>query len=249
VAAVAALTCLALLGRVPEADGSKTSWTTPQQVAEAYGAAAFGRLEKLTYTFNVERDGQKVVSRTWTWEPAKEQVRYWGPGKDGAPVELNYVRTAFEGTDVEHVRAIDQSFINDSYWLLFPMHLVWDENVQISTDGLHPLPIPPGDGEKLTVRYTGDAGYTPGDVYELYLGPDRRIVQWVFRKGGTGDPRPMTWEQHQQLGPIVVATEHRSPDGKFRLWFSDVSAVVDGQEVRPQPLVGAAPVATPSAPD
>jgi len=53
--------------------------------------------------------------------------------------------------------------------------------------------------------------------------------------GGSGEPRPMTWEGNRRLGPIVVSTDHKAAGGKMRLWFTDVSATVDGK-VDAQPL-------------
>jgi hypothetical protein len=205
---------------------------SPKEVAAAYGVDGFKKIVRLAFTFNVERDGKMVMSRRWVWEPKTDQVTYMGPGEKGNRVTLNYNRH----NDPKMDPNIEQAFINDSYWLLFPLHLAWDTGMTVTNDGVRPLPIPPGQGQRLTVTYAKDVGFTPGDVYELYLGANSRVVQWVYRHSGTGEPRIMNWTENRQLGPIVVALEHLGPEGRIHLWFSDVSATVGSQEVVPQPL-------------
>jgi hypothetical protein len=204
----------------------------PKEIAHAYGVEGFAQINSLHFAFNVERDGKLLVSRAWTWEPKDDRVTYKGPGPGGNMVTVSYDRRTQAAANQE----IEQGFINDSYWLLFPMHLVWDTGMTVTKDGEQPLPIPPGKAQRLTVRYAKDVGFTPGDVYQLFVGPDQRIVQWVFLHGGSGEARPVTWTDNQRLGPIVVALDHRGPGGSFHLWFSDVSALVGSREVVPQPL-------------
>ena len=202
-----------------------------KQIAEAYGIQGFHQIDSLSFTFNVEKDGKQMVSRAWTWEPKTGKVGYSGPDKAGKPIQATYNRN----TEAKANEELEQGFINDSYWFLFPMHLVWDTNVEITQDGMKPMPMPPGEGHCVTVHYTG-GGFTPGDVYKLYVTPDNHVSQWTFQGGGKGDERPFTWEDHRKLGPIVVALEHKGPGGKFRLWFSDVSATVGGKTVTPQAM-------------
>ena len=59
----------------------------------------------------------------------------------GQPVQRSYKHSDVAGSTDEQLKTIDQGFINDTYWLLFPMHLVWDQGMEISKDGLRPLPI------------------------------------------------------------------------------------------------------------
>ncbi|MEM6855538.1 MAG: hypothetical protein AAF593_14120 [Planctomycetota bacterium] len=132
-------------------------------------------------------------------------------------------------------------FINDSYWLLFPFQLVWSDPT-VTDAGMQPLPLGGGEGQKLICQWPAEGGYTPGDAYDLYLGEDGLIQQWVFRRGGQENGRAHTWEDHQQLGPIIVSLDHHGPppgnEGSgFRLWFTDVKATLtDGTVVEPQPI-------------
>jgi hypothetical protein len=45
-----------------------------EQMAKTYGLDSFGQIEKIRYTFNVERPGAKVA-RTWEWQPKTDQVK------------------------------------------------------------------------------------------------------------------------------------------------------------------------------
>jgi hypothetical protein len=79
------------------------------------------------------------------------------------------------------------------------------------------------------VTYPPSVGYTPGDVYELFVGEDKRIHQWVYRRGGAPEPtRTATWEDHRTLGPLVLSLDHKVPDGTFRVWFSEVALRLAG---------------------
>lgn len=77
------------------------------------------------------------------------------------------------------------------------------------------------------MRYPAEGGYTPGDAYDLYLGGEGLIVQWVFRKGGGPEGRAMTWENNVDLGPITVCTDHTNADKSFRLWFTGLKLTTE----------------------
>ena len=68
------------------------------------------------------------------------------------------------------------------------------------------------------------------DAYDLYLSDDGRIKQWMYRKGGGREGRAASWEQHHNLGPIVVCLEHWGNDHKFHLQFTNVTAKLVGED-------------------
>lgn len=123
------------------------------------------------------------------------------------------------------LRDVDSRFVNDSYWLLFPFHLVWDEEAKVSADGMETeLPLGGGKAYKVTVRYPEEGGYTPGDVYELYVNEDYIIKQWIYRRGGGEEPtRVSTWEHPKHFGPLRFSLDHRGESEDFRVWFTDVA--------------------------
>jgi hypothetical protein len=38
-----------------------------------------------------------------------------------------------------------------------------------------------------------------------------------------------TWEDHRKAGPLTLSLDHKSADGKFRVWFTDVAVRVAGK--------------------
>jgi len=194
------------------------------KIARVYGIQAFDRLEAVRYTFNVFING-KNIQRSWVWQPETGQVTYKGTGPDGKPMETTYNRKESDPYD----KKIDHWFINDQYWLLFPFHLKWDPDITLSEDGIQPLPIGSGSANRITVAYPPDEGYTPGDAYKLYYGPDYHIKQWTYHKGGAKEPtRAATWDQHASVGPITISLMHRGADETFKLWFTDVAVKPEG---------------------
>ncbi len=60
-------------------------------------------------------------------------------------------------------------------------------------------------------------------MYNLYIDENNRIQEWSFHKGGAPEPSLMTtWENYKDFNGLQIAQEHRSKDGKFRLWFTGV---------------------------
>jgi len=222
---VSALTALAItLGCA----GRWHAGTVRNQVADAYGFQNFDQVEKLRYTFNVQLP-DKQISRSWVWEPVADRVTFQGTTAQGGTV--TYLRSEI-GQANENVKKVDAWFINDNYWLLFPFHMAWDASARVElSDGKQSLPIGTGQARRVVVSYPPSGGYTPGDVYELFIGDDDRVVQWIYRKGGSPKPtRVATWEDHRSAGPILIALDHKGADGQFRVWFTDVAVQLKGRE-------------------
>ena len=207
-------------------------WPQPEppraRLAEAYGLRDFDQVEEMRYTFNV-RLPDRVVSRSWAWEPKTDRVTFMGTAEQGGPVA--YERSVLAGRPDERIRKTDPQFVNDHYWLLFPLRLYWDQSATVTADPEpQKLPIGAGHAERLVVRYPANEGYTPGDLYELFIDDSGRITQWVYRKGGAPQPtRITTWEGYQKVGPLTLSLDHRSPDGSFRVWFTDVAVRLTGR--------------------
>jgi hypothetical protein len=71
--------------------------------------------------------------------------------------------------------------------------------------------------ELVPVKYSGDVGYTPGDIWDLYVGKDNRVEYFVYNRGGSKPPSRVfaTWAGYKKAGPILFSTEHRGfADGK-----------------------------------
>ncbi len=201
---------------IPAARAGDSS--TVQAIADAYGIQAWPSVQRVTFTFNAQLPN-KTVTRHWVWEPQTNQVTL----TDAEDKTTTYQR-AGTPTD-ETLAAIDQQFINDSYWLLFPFHLVWDSGTTI-TEKAGPLPLPVGEGEaakSLTIQYATEGGYTPGDAYDLYLDEKNEVQAWTFRKGGSDEvTMATTWSKPEKFGPIRIATDHRGTDD-VRIFFTEVA--------------------------
>lgn len=205
----------------------QTAWAAllHESVADAYGIRSFGSVDQIRFTFNV-KVGERRVKRSWVWEPHANRVTF---DKDGTP--FTYNRNELNNNPSEELKKVDARFINDQYWLLFPLHLVWDDKAKIEDTGEHKLPMGDGNGERLVVTYPPTGGYTPGDVYELFIDNNYRISQWIYRRGGSPKPsRIATWEDYRAVGPLTICFNHKGSDGNFRLWFSDVAVKLQNSD-------------------
>jgi hypothetical protein len=204
-----------------------------EPIAKAYGLDSYGQVDAIRYTFNVEFPGVNV-SRSWIWEPKTGQVSYEGKDKDGKPVKATYVRSQLSSQSDGVKNDIDPAFMNDNYWLLFPFHAYWDTSANVQDKGQQQLPLGNGSAKVVSVKYPADGGYTPGDTWDLYVGNDNRVEQFVYHRGGPKKPSLVTatWEGYKNAGPLLISTEHRgtADGGPFRLFFSDVAVKLAGSD-------------------
>jgi hypothetical protein len=182
------------------------------KMAKAHGLDSFGQVEGIRYTFNVERPGVNV-SRSWEWNPKTDSVSYEGKDKDGKPVKASYQRSQATGVPED----IDANFLNDQYWLLLPFHVIWDTSATVTDEGMQKLPLGNGSGEKLVVKYPSDGGYSPGDTWDVYVGADGRVQEFVWHRGGTEEAqrRHCTLDRLQE-GRTAVLLIGSSKQGRRR---------------------------------
>src|SRR5207245_7923971 len=83
-----------------------------EQIAKTYGLDAFGQIDAIRYTFNLQFPGVNV-SRSWVWEPKTGQVSYEGKDKDGKPVKATYVLYQLSSQSAAVKNEINTGFIND----------------------------------------------------------------------------------------------------------------------------------------
>jgi hypothetical protein len=190
-----------------------------QTIVEAHGVDRFEQIVQIDFTFNVERDGELKASRVWSWRPHDQTVRRTVDGQT-----VSYSRADIAGDAV----AVDRQWINDTFWLLPALHLQWaSDDVIIADEGAAAMPIGEGNARRVVVTYPSDGGgYTPGDVYELFIDDAGLIRAWHFRRGGQAKPSlTNTFSDYLTAGPLKIAAEHRNADGSFRLYFTDVHVV------------------------
>jgi len=99
---------------------------------------------------------------------------------------------------------------------------------------MHKLPLGKGSAERVLVKYPSEGGYTPGDTWELYVGADHRIQEFIYHRGGSQKPSVVVarWGDYKKAGPLLVSLDHRgTADGKpLRVFFSDVSVKLTGSD-------------------
>ena len=205
-----------------------------EKIAKAYGLDSYGQIEAIRYTWNAQFPGVNL-SRSWVWEPKTGKVSFEGKDKDGKPVKVSYMRSELGSQSDAVKNEVDPGFINDNYWLVFPFHAYWDTSATVTDQGMQKLPIGKGSAKRVVVKYpTEVGGYTPGDTWELYVGKDNRVQEFISHRGGPTKPSLVTatWAGYQKAGPLLISTEHRgTADGKpFHLFFSNVAVKLMGSD-------------------
>jgi hypothetical protein len=105
--------------------------------------------------------------------------------------------------------------------------MVWDKKAEIVDAGTRPYPLSKKDARCLIVKYPSEAGgYTPGDIFELYIGKDNLIHEWIYRRGGKKDGRILTWEEYKNFNGLNLSTVHNNEDKSFKLWFSGIEVLL-----------------------
>lgn len=186
-----------------------------EKIANAHGFKNWDNVEELVYTFNVDR-GDNHYARAWVWQPKTNKIKMT-TGKD----TISYTRDL--PLDSIYLNA-DKGFINDKYWLLVPFNLIWDKNNFTYTYSESEIsPIKEENMQKLTIVYSNEGGYTPGDAYDLYFNEDYLIKEWVYRKENTKEiSLATTKENYIDIQGLKIATSHKNKEGSFHLYFSDL---------------------------
>jgi hypothetical protein len=222
-----------LLLILPATSCSQKHSSVAEPIAKTYGLDSFKQIEGIRYTFNLDFPLGKV-SRTWEWNPKTNTVSYEGKDKEGKQMKVTYQRSQLSSQSDAVKKEIDPGFVNDNYWLLFPFHAYWDTSANVQDKGKQELPLGNGSAELVSVKYPSDVGYTPGDTWDLYVGKDNRVEQFVYHRGGPKKPSLVTatWEGYKKAGPLLTSTEHRgtADGGSLHLFFSDVAVKLAGSD-------------------
>ena len=206
-----------------------------ENIAKAYGLDSYDKIEVIRYTWNIDIPGLFKASHKWEWEPKTGKISFETTDKDGKPVKVSYESSHLSSQSDQVKNEVEPAFVNDNYWLIFPFHAYWDKSATITNQGTKKLPIGAGSATLVSVKYPAEAGgYTPGDTWDLYVGKDYRVVQFVYHRGGDKKPSLVTatWTGYKKAGPLLVSTEHRgNADGKpLHLWITNVAAKMTGSD-------------------
>lgn len=187
---------------------------TAHSIARAHGIDHWKDVSELKFTWNVDR-GDNHFERSWTWWTKDDIVEM--STENGS---VRYLRS--EVNDVHE--AADPEFINDSFWLLAPFHLVWDSGTTLRESKNKRAPISGDTLSMITLTYGEVGGYTPGDAYDFYFGSDYLIKEWVFRQGNDSLPTmTTTWEDYEDVQGLKIGKMHTDSIQSFKLYFTDIS--------------------------
>jgi hypothetical protein len=186
-----------------------------ERIAEANGIAKYNNIEMLEFIYNVQKDTANASSRHWQWFPGTNEVVFM--------TDSGNTKFKRNDTTTQELKKLNARFTNDEYWLLYPFHLAWDKGMELMDSNMKAAPISGKSLHKITAKYNNKDGFTPGDMYTLYLDDNQLIQEWEYHKGGSSKPSLVTtWEDYKEFNGLQIAQEHKSKDGKFRVWFTGI---------------------------
>ena len=190
-------------------------------LAYLYGAQSFDSLSSIGFTFNVKR-GSLAVSRQWIWKPKSDEVTFTGIVT--APNESTVTYSRSMVSKDSSLKKIDAWFINDKYWLLFPLHLTWDTAIVLTENKNSAMPISGKPATQLIVQYPPALGYTPEDKFILYSDQTDTIREWSYFHGSKGEKPTLSarWLDYKSFGPLLLSLDRPFGNDAGRVWFTNV---------------------------
>ncbi len=186
-----------------------------KQIAEANGVDNFKNVQMLEFIFNVQKDTTAASTRHWQWFPKTNEVVFI---TDSSRIKFKRYDTA-----TQDLKKLNARFTNDEYWLLYPFHLDWDNGFELLDSNIKVAPISGKNLHKITTKYNNNDGFSPGDMYDVFLDSSQHIQEWMYHKGGAAEPTIITtWENYKDFNGLQIAQEHKSKDGKFHVWFTGI---------------------------
>lgn len=193
--------------------------TIAEKIANAHGFENWKNVSEVKFTFKVDRDTIKGSGRSWTWLPKKNSVLM----QAGEQI-VKFNRTKLDSVPPN----ADRNFINDKYWLFVPFQLVWDSSATISEPQTMKSPINNEQLNMITITYSDQGGYTPGDAYDIFYDENYLIKEWNYRRGNSTEPTlSTTFENYKNYNGIKIATDHKQKGGSWNLNFTDVSVTLE----------------------
>jgi hypothetical protein len=184
------------------------------KIANANGFDHWENVSEIAFTFNANR-GENHSERSWIWKPKKGEITMITDKET-----VTYKRSEMDSL----LMKTDAAFINDKFWLLAPYQLVWDQGTIFTENEKVIAPISKDTLNQLTVIYSNDGGYTPGDAYDFFYDENFKIKEWNYRKANTPKPSmTTTWEDYENYNGIEIAKTHRDSTGNFKLYFTNIS--------------------------
>jgi hypothetical protein len=226
-----------------------TSWAgevppAALEMAKTFGLDSWDQIEGIRYTWNGEfpgavkpfdgGSGTFKISRSWEWEPKTGTITFEGKDSNGQPLKVTYQRSQLDSQSDVVKKVVDPAFFNDQYWLLIPLHAIWDTSAKVTDDGMQKMSLTDESADRISIKYTGNEGNTPGDTWELYVDADHRVQEMDYHRGGPKKPSLVivSWAGYKKAGPLLISTEHKgTADGApITVTFTGVAVKLTGSD-------------------
>lgn len=185
--------------------------STAEKIANAHGFENWKNVSEISFTF--------FGKRSWTWQPKTNDIKLITETDT-----IIYNRKNMDSTALKY----DRGFINDKFWLLIPFQLVWDKGTTISESIEAEAPISKNVMNKITLTYSSEGGYTPGDAYDIFFNNNYIIREWAFRKGNKPEAGLInTFENYQDYNGIKMASDHKKGEGNWNLTLTNIDIILD----------------------
>ena len=196
----------------------KKTLTIVQKIANAHGYQNWGNVKAFEFTFGGKIEDSSS-GRAWVWNPKTNDVKLV---RNGDITEYNR-----NNMDSIALKA-DRAFINDKFWALIPFQLIWDEGTTISEPTNEATPISKKQLNKITLTYSNDGGYTPGDAYDIYYDNEYIIREWSYRKGNADKPSlSNTFENYNDFNGIKIAQHHKKDESDWNLLVRNIKVELE----------------------
>lgn len=196
----------------------KKGLSIAQKIANAHGFQNWNKVKTFHFTFGGNIDDPDS-GHAWVWNPKTSDIQLT---RNGEIIEYN--RSNMDSVALK----ADRAFINDKFWALIPFQLVLDEGITISEVEKNISPVKQEQLNKITVLYSNEGGYTPGDAYDIYFDDNYMIREWSYRKANAPEPSlSNTFENYQEFNSIKIAQEHKKEEGDWNLLVRNIKVVFD----------------------
>ena len=196
------------------ANNAKTEeLSVTHKIANAHGLKNWDKVTTFEFRFGGKKEDTNS-GRFWTWNPKTDDIKLTSNSDT-----ISYNRKQMDSTAIK----ADRRFINDKFWALIPFQLVWDEGTTISESEKAISPVKQQELNKITIVYSSNGGYTPGDAYDIFFGEDHIIREWIYRKGNQPEPSlSNTFENYQDFNGLKIALEHKRTKDDWNLLIRNV---------------------------
>lgn len=179
------------------------------RVYRASGGDRLDEINRLRFTFHLEKEGQTVLeaSHDWDLRTGKDTVTW-----DGKTVTVSVTNPG----DTDEEQAAYHRWVNDSYWLLAPQKVL-DPGVNLEYRGQEEL-----EGERFEVLHLSfeKVGLTPDDQYLFYIDPDSALLRFWKYTNAQGESHLAQWEEYTEYNGLNLAL-FRQMEGK-RIRFGSI---------------------------